>query len=137
MQEMNENLAMNTILLLVLSPPRSHLAYHAVKLAQCLKQQQQPFQVFFYQDGCSVADQNLWYADDELNLTAEWQNLEIDLPVCVSAALHRGICDQENAERHTRPNAVALQANLATGFRLVGLGQLANAVAESKHILQF
>lgn len=128
---------MNPILLLVLSPPRSRLAYHAVRLAQSLQQQQQPFQVFFYQDGCSVADQNLWYADDELNITEQWQALGIDLPVCVSASLQRGVSDQDNAERHTRPNAVALQANLAAGFRLVGLGQLANAVLESRHVLQF
>lgn len=125
------------ILLLVLSPPRSRLAYHALRLAQSLQQQQQAFQVFFYQEGCGVADQNLWYADDELNLTSAWQSLQIDLPVCVSAALQRGITDVDNAERHTRPNLPALQANLAEGFCLVGLGQLANAVTEARHVLQF
>ncbi|MFB2537928.1 MULTISPECIES: sulfurtransferase complex subunit TusD [unclassified Acinetobacter] len=133
---------MNSTLILVLSPPRSRLAYHALRLAQSLKNQQKPFQVFFYQDATTVADNQLWYADDELNITQQWQNLAIDLPVCVSAAIQRGVMDQENIQRHQKLSDLERaespwHTNLAKGFSLVGLGQLAMAINESKHVIQF
>ena len=49
-----------------------------------------------------------------------------------SAALNRGITDQENAKRHQLSNS-----NLAQGFELVGLGELADALQSSARIVQF
>jgi Uncharacterized conserved protein involved in intracellular sulfur reduction len=57
---------------------------------------------------------------------------EYPLTVCVSAALARGITDQENAQRHN-----IQQHNLADGFELVGLGELADAVQSSQRLIQF
>ena len=62
----------------------------------------------------------------------EWQKLGIRLPVCVSAALARGITDQDNAERHQLS-----QFNLASGFELVGLGEFADAVQNTTRLVQF
>ena len=50
----------------------------------------------------------------------------------MSAALARGITDQENAKRHQIP-----ADNLAKGFELVGLGELADAVQSTDRIIQF
>ncbi len=119
-------------LLLITAPPTSRLAYHALKLAEAMQQSAQPFLVFFYQDAVSIANTSLWYAEDELNLTSQWQKLNIPLPVCVSAALNRGISDEENAKRHHLPNS-----NLAQGFELTGLGTLAEAISSAQHIVQF
>lgn len=108
------------------------MAWHALGLAQALQQKQQPFRVFFYQDGVHVANQLNWNPDDQRNLTHEWQSLNIPLPVCVSAALQRGITDQDNAERHQ-----LLHSNLAKHFQLVGLGELADAVEQADRVVQF
>jgi len=119
-------------LILVTSAPTSIYAWHALGLAQALQHKQEAFRVFFYQDGVSVANALQWVPDDQRPLTRSWQDLNIRLPVCVSAALARGITDQENAQRHN-----IQQHNLADGFELVGLGELADAVQSSQRLIQF
>ena len=119
-------------LLLITSAPYSIHAWHALGLAQALKSKNQDFRVFFYQDGVQVANNLQWIPDDQRNLTAEWQKLAIELPVCVSAALARGITDEENAKRHQIHTT-----NLAQGFELVGLGELADAVQSTDRLIQF
>lgn len=122
---------MSTLLLITASPTSIH-AWHALGLAQALKQKDESFRVFFYQDGVNVANSLQWVPDDQRKLTQEWQKLEIRLPVCVSAALARGITDQENAQRHQ-----IQQYNLAAQFELVGLGELADAVQSADRLIQF
>ncbi len=119
-------------LILVTSAPTSIYAWHALGLTQALQHKQEAFRVFFYQDGVSVANALQWVPDDQRHLTRSWQDLNIRLPVCVSAALARGITDQENAQRHN-----IQQHNLADGFELVGLGELADAVQSSQRLIQF
>ena len=122
---------MSTLLLITSAPPSIH-AWHALGLAEALKAQHQDFRVFFYQDGVSTANTLQWVPDDQRNLTTAWQNLSIRLPVCVSAALARGITDQDNAQRHQ-----ISASNLAQGFELVGLGELADAVQSATRLVQF
>lgn len=119
-------------LILITAPPTSIIAWHALGLAQALHNQQQPFRVFFYQDAVQVANQLNWVTDDQKNLTHEWQKLNIHLPVCVSAALQRGITDTNNANRHQ-----LTIANLAEHFQLVGLGELADAIDQVERVVQF
>lgn len=119
-------------LILVTTAPTSILAWHAYGLAHALKQKKEPFDVFFYQDGVYVANILNWVQEDQRNLTQAWQDLNIQLPVCVSAALNRGISDLDNAERHQ-----LLQANLAPSFKLVGLGELSDALNNNQRLVQF
>ncbi|OTG82449.1 sulfurtransferase complex subunit TusD [Acinetobacter sp. ANC 4648] len=119
-------------LLLITSTPSSIHAWHALGLAQALKAKNEAFRVFFYQDAVTVANSFQWVPDDQRNLTVEWQKLSVRLPVCVSAALARGITDQENAQRHQINSH-----NLAQGFELVGLGELADAVQSTERLIQF
>ena len=119
-------------LLLITSAPTSIHAWHALGLALALQHKNEAFRVFFYQDGVAVANELQWVPDDQRNLKTEWQKLGIRLPVCVSAALARGICDAENAKRHQLS-----QHNLAKGFELVGLGELADAVQSTERLIQF
>ena len=123
---------MMSTLILITAAPTSIFAWHALGLAQALKSKNEAFRVFFYQDGVTVANALQWVPDDQRHLTQAWQALDIPLPVCVSAALARGITDQENAKRHN----IQLH-NLATGFTLVGLGELADAVQSAPRLVQF
>ena len=119
-------------LVLITSAPTSIQAWHAFGLAQALQSKNESFTVFFYQDGAYIANLLQWFPDDQRNLRKEWESLNIPLPVCVSAALNRGITDEENAKRHQLN-----QTNLAEQFTLVGLGELAQALQNSARIVQF
>ena len=119
-------------LLLITSAPTSMMAWHAFGLAQALQNKHEEFRVFFYQDGVQVANDLQWFPDDQRNLKLEWQKLGVRLPVCVSAALARGITDASNAQRHSLQ-----QHNLAQGFELVGLGELTDAIQSCSRLIQF
>lgn len=92
--------------------------------------------VFFYQDGVHLANQLACPPQDELNLTEAWQKLaeehQLELVVCVAAALKRGILDEKEAKRHGQEHF-----NLAAGFQLAGLGQLIDSLSQADRTLTF
>ncbi|WP_290190239.1 sulfurtransferase complex subunit TusD [Psychrobacter sp. 5A.1] len=92
--------------------------------------------VFFYGDSAHIANGLRWQSADQIDLTKEWQNLaeqyQLSLPVCVSTALSRGVSDTDNSARHQLDGA-----NLATGFTLVGLSELAMVMQEDCRLIQF
>ncbi len=65
-----------------------------------------------------------------------WRNLadihQFELPVCVAAALRRGITDADNAHRHQLEGE-----NLQTGFNLAGLGVLTEGLITGDRVLSF
>lgn len=120
-----------TVLLLLTHAAQQRLAWHALDLATALKNHGHRVTVFFYQDAVSIANAHQWQPQDESRLQQAWQQLAIDLPVCVSAALARGVTDADNAARHQ------LQGhNLAAGFRLTGLGELAELSLKAQRVVQ-
>ena len=95
-----------------------------------------PLHVFFYADAANTANRLRWQSADQMNITKEWQKLaeqyQLTLPVCVSTALSRGISDSENSTRHQLDSE-----NLAAGFKLVGLSELAMMMQGNCRLLQF
>ncbi len=96
----------------------------------------QPLKLFFYADAANIANRLRWQSADQIDVTKEWQALanqyQLALPVCVSTALSRGISDSDNSARHQ------LQGdNLAEGFELVGLSELALMMQSDSRVLQF
>ena len=92
--------------------------------------------VFFYGDSAHIANRLRWQSADQLDLTKEWQSLaeqyQLPLPVCVSTALSRGVSDVDNSSRHQLDGA-----NLAIGFTLVGLSELAMMMQDNCRLIQF
>ena len=93
--------------------------------------------VFFYHDGVYNANALIAPPQDEINLMEQWKQLTnsdgspIDKVICVASALRRGVMDEENAQ------PLKLHANIAAGFRIGGLGELIEAIAESERLLVF
>ena len=95
-----------------------------------------PLNIFFYADAAHIANRLRWQSADQVNITQEWQVLakqyNLALPVCVSTALSRGISDADNSARHQLETE-----NLAKGFKLVGLSELAMMMQGDCRLLQF
>lgn len=121
---------MNRVLLIMTEPASSPLAWHGVELAKALIQQNTPVDVFFYQDAATIANRLNWRPSDEPNITQQWQALQIQKRVCVSAALIRGVTDFENSTRHDLSSE-----NIAEGFQLVGLGELADLTLQATRVI--
>ncbi len=81
--------------------------------------------VFFYHDGVNNSTRLTEPPQDDRNIVNRWSKLaeehQLDLVVCVAAALRRGIKDE----------------NLAPGFRISGLGQLIEAGIKADRLVTF
>ena len=139
-----------TPLLLITADPSHPLAYLALRYARAYLTNAAnstdtndnatldniTLNVFFYGDAANTANDLRWQSADQINLTKEWQTLaeqfQLALPVCVSTALSRGISDTDNSKRHQLNGD-----NLATGFALVGLSELAMMMQGECRLMQF
>ncbi len=94
------------------------------------------YRVFFYHDAVHTASSLATPPQDETFFTQNWQTLaqqhNIDLVVCIAAALKRGLLNQQEAVRYEKP-----AANLAEGFEISGLGQLVDAAVMSDRLVTF
>jgi len=101
----------------------SDSAYHFVKAA--LDKGHEVMRVFFYHDGVNNANRLSAPQQDDRNIVKLWSELgkehDLDLVVCVAAALRRGLKEEI----------------LAEGFRISGLGQLIEAGMESDRFVEF
>lgn len=92
--------------------------------------------VFFYREGVQVASDLSVLPQGEISLSKAWvdfsQQHNIELIVCISAALRTGLVSDEEAGRqgHTR-------WNVSSPFILSGLGQLIEGMAVADHFLVF
>ena len=73
---------------------------------------------------------------DDRHIVDRWSKLaekhKLDLVVCVAAAQRRGIVDVDEAKRNGKDGD-----NLASGFRISGLGQLIEAGIQADRLLTF
>ena len=124
--------------LAVYAPPSSQASDSAYQFAHAVvtSKQHQLYRVFFYHEGVYAASLLNCPPQDETNYTERWQNLsikhQVDLVVCIAAALRRGIIDDNEADRYEKPTS-----NLAAHFSLSGLGQLVEAAVKSDRLITF
>ena len=101
----------------------SDTAFQFVKAA--LAKGHEIYRVFFYHDGVNNSTRLTEPPLDDRNIVNRWSKLaeehQLDLVVCVAAALRRGIRDE----------------NLAPGFRISGLGQLVETGIEADRTVTF
>jgi len=111
-----------------------HAAYRFVNAV--LAQGHEVFRIFFYHDGIYHACKYATPPDDEIQITTQWSELagryRIDLVVCISAAQRRGLLSSDEAERQGKQDI-----DLASGFRISGLGQLVEAIIVSDRFIVF
>ncbi len=96
----------------------------------------QIYRVFFFNDGVHCANRFITPPQDEVAVPIQWTSLqeryELDLVVCISSALRRGIVDDKEAARYELDGH-----NLAKGFTIGGLGQWVDACIHADRIIRF
>jgi len=94
------------------------------------------FRVFFYHDGVNNGTRLTTPPQDDRHIVNRWSELsnthDLDLVVCVAAAQRRGIVDPDEAKRNGKDSD-----NIASGFRISGLGQLIEAGIQADRLLVF
>ncbi len=92
--------------------------------------------VFFSGDGVFTGSNLAVAPQDEIDLYQQWQELAntegVELVVCISACLRRGILNASESARYEKG-----AFNLSDAFVLSGLGQLVEAGLESDRLITF
>ena len=101
-----------------------------------LDQGHEIYRVFFYHDGVYTANNAIAPPQDEPDIRKLWSDLaennQVDLVVCIAAALRRGILDETEARRYEKHSA-----NLDKAFSISGLGQLIDAGLNADRLVTF
>jgi tRNA 2-thiouridine synthesizing protein D len=119
------------------APVASQAPYQALQFAKAwLNAGNHIERVFFYADAVWTANAGMASPSDEFNACDNWSiwatENNIDLVVCIAAALRRGIVDTAEAKRFNRSIH-----NLAAPFRLGGLGELVEMSLISDRLVSF
>ena len=92
--------------------------------------------VFFSSDGVHTGSQLTVIPQDEIDIPSAWSELatthNIELILCISACLKRGLLDQDEADRYEKE-----AANIRQPFVISGLGQLAEAAITNDRLVTF
>lgn len=126
------------ISLLVLSEPySSQSSLSALQYAKAALEAKHSIErVFFYHNGVHTGSSLQTPQQDETNLHSEWAQLakdsNIDLVICIAAALKRGNLNQEESNRYDKE-----QYNVQAPFELSGLGQLLDAQLNTDRMITF
>ncbi|TDG13953.1 sulfurtransferase complex subunit TusD [Seongchinamella unica] len=128
---------MNYALLVLSAPVSGHGARTAVRFAQrAIARGHRIERVFFLDEGVSTGSQVAVFPQDEEDRLAPWIELarqhDVELVLCISSALKRGMLDAAEADRFDRPGPTAHPA-----FVISGLGQLVDAAASADRLLTF
>jgi tRNA 2-thiouridine synthesizing protein D len=124
--------------LLVLSSPASGSgAQTAAAFAGCALQRGHSIRrVFFLDGGTCAGAATAVFPQDEVDRITPWVELKeqhaVELILCISSALKRGMLDESEARRHEKPASTVHPA-----FTISGLGQLVDACANSDRLITF
>ncbi len=112
----------------------SDTAYQFSKAA--LEKGHEVLRVFFYHDGVNNGTRLTTPPQDDRHITNRWSELAeqhgLDLVVCIAAAQRRGIVDSDEAKRQGKD-----ANNIASGFRISGLGQLIEVGIQADRLMVF
>ena len=128
---------MNYALLVLSSPTSGHGARTAVRFAHAAIARGHSIErVFFLDDGVTAGSQLAVYPQDEDSRLQPWIDLaqqhQVELVLCISSALKRGMLDEAEALRYDKAAPTVHPA-----FVVSGLGQLIDAASKAERLLTF
>jgi tRNA 2-thiouridine synthesizing protein D len=124
--------------LLVMSPPTSgHTCLTAARFAHAaLARGHSIHRVFFLDEGTRCGSSHNVVPQDESDALTLWQELKeqhgVELIICISSAIRRGMLDDTEAQRYEKNGATVHPA-----FEISGLGQLVDACNSAARLVTF
>ena len=124
--------------LLVLGSPQSTPSVRsALRFAEAaVASGHELFRVFFFHDAVTTGNGYIVTPQDQESLPQAWQTFgqthNVDMVLCISSALRRGVINNRESDRYQLRGANALE-----GFDLSGLGQWVEAMLVSDRIVTF
>lgn len=124
--------------LLIYSDGADKGASSALALAKAIVHSEHTlYRLFFYRSGVMLAKKTSSASRaPDLSIASSWQHFvsehNVDAVVCVSAAVRRALVSEEESHSTTLEFA-----NIASSFQVSGLGQLADALANSDRVVSF
>lgn len=117
--------------------PTSYAAHSGLKFAHAvINGGHEIARVFFYHDAVRIADGNVVLPQDEVSIAEQWREFastnQVELNLCIAAALRRGVLNEAEQQRYQRPSA-----NSLAEFEVVGLGQLIEASLVADRVVTF
>ena len=124
-------------LLVLSSPYTGRGSYRAAEFARSVLARGHSInRVFFLDEGASSGAASAVFPQDELSPVDTWAELgtehSLDLVLCISSALRRGMLDEHEARRRDKP-----AATVHTAFTVSGLGQLVDATDDCDRLVTF
>ena len=119
------------------APYTGEAAETAYRFAQAvLEKNHEIYRLFFYHEGVHNASSLLTLPQDEVQPAQRWQELidqyQLDAVVCIASALRRGVLNETEAKRFSKP-----ASNLMPDFAISGLGELIDAALQSDRLITF
>jgi tRNA 2-thiouridine synthesizing protein D len=124
-------------LLVMSSPASGHGARTAAAFARAVIGRGHNInRVFFLDEGTATGSATAVFPQDEEDRLQPWVELaeqhDVELVLCISSALKRGMLDEAEANRHERP-----AATIHPAFVISGLGQLIDAADNAERLVTF
>jgi len=124
-------------LLIVSSPVSGHCVQTAAEFAHTVIERGHGIhRVFFLDEGTYTGSAASVFAQDETDRIQLWVDLAerhaVELILCISSALKRGMLDQTEADRYEKAGA-----SIHPAFTISGLGQLVDASISSDRLITF
>lgn len=124
-------------LLVMSSPASGHGARTAAAFAHSVIARGHTInRVFFLDEGTEAGSCTAVFPQDEQDRLQSWVDLaeqhKVELVLCISSAIKRGMLDETEATRYERSGATVHSA-----FIISGLGQLIDATANAERLVTF
>ncbi|MTI12339.1 sulfurtransferase complex subunit TusD [Sansalvadorimonas verongulae] len=128
---------MNYTLVIHGAPASSQACQTALSFAQAaVKRGHSIYRVFFLGDAVHTGSSLTVPPQGEANLHQAWKEFgeehQIDMVICISAALKRGLLDESEATRYDKA-----ASNIEAPFTISGLGQLIDGTAAADRTITF
>ncbi|QJC35393.1 sulfurtransferase complex subunit TusD [Enterobacteriaceae endosymbiont of Donacia proxima] len=117
----------------------SYSAYSFIKAV--IEEKQIVKDIFFYSDGVSNSNKNIYFSENEFNLINHWKKLNIkyhiNLYLCITSAQKRGLITKNNYYKNSLLNHKKKYDIIDDTFKITTLSTFTRSILTCDRLVQF